>query len=271
MRSRAIRTLAARGEAALTPLADRLHDATVLASGRGPGEANSRGPAGRIDCVWTACRIDQPLARALVRDALDDPDPMVRQASAHAAGLWRDREAESKLIGVLRTGPAPASRAAAEALGRIGEKSAVPALLEAAGHAEDRIMDHAITFALIEIADPGATGRGLESSDARTRRAAMIALDQMDGGRLDARSVAGLLASSDPGLKEAASWIVGRHPEWAGELAGVLGAAAGAGRPRGRRAGRAGASARPLRRGGPDPAPAGRAARRSFGVAHGAV
>ncbi len=52
----------------------------------------------------------------------------------------------------------------------------------------------------------------------------MIALDQMDGGRLDARSVAGLLASGEPTLKETASWIVGRHPEWAGELAGVLGA-----------------------------------------------
>jgi putative heme-binding domain-containing protein len=51
----------------------------------------------------------------------------------------------------------------------------------------------------------------------------MVALDQMDGGGLDAKSVAGLLASDEPILKAAASWIVGRHPEWAGELAGVLG------------------------------------------------
>ncbi len=45
----------------------------------------------------------------------------------------------------------------------------------------------------------------------------------MDGGSLDPRFVAGLLASSDPALKETASWIVGRHREWAQALAGVLG------------------------------------------------
>src|SRR5262249_28458044 len=49
------------------------------------------------------------------------------------------------------------------------------------------------------------------------------ALDQMDGGRLDPKFVAELLASKEPVLKEAASWIVGRHPGWANALAGVLG------------------------------------------------
>ena len=51
----------------------------------------------------------------------------------------------------------------------------------------------------------------------------MVALDQMDGGGLDPKFVAGLLASADPGKKETASWIIGRHPNWASELAGVLG------------------------------------------------
>ena len=51
----------------------------------------------------------------------------------------------------------------------------------------------------------------------------MVALDQMDGGRLDAKATAELLGSTEPALKETASWIVGRHPEWAGALAGVLG------------------------------------------------
>ena len=51
----------------------------------------------------------------------------------------------------------------------------------------------------------------------------MVALDQMEGGSLDPKLVAGLLASESPGLKETASWIVGRHQDWAGALAGVLG------------------------------------------------
>ncbi len=156
--------------------------------------------------------------------ALGDPSPLVRQVAAHAAGLWRDKEAVPGLVEMLRNGQEPAARALAEALGRIGEASAVPALLEAAGRATGRIMEHSVTYALIELGDAQATRRGLKASTAGSRRAAMIALDQMDGGGLDAPYVAGLLTSGDRELAEAASWIVGRHPEWAGELAGVLGA-----------------------------------------------
>jgi putative heme-binding domain-containing protein len=51
----------------------------------------------------------------------------------------------------------------------------------------------------------------------------MVALDQMDSGGLDPQFVAGLLAAEEPKLQETASWIVGRHREWASALAGVLG------------------------------------------------
>lgn len=214
VRARAMRTLATRGESALDPLAARLDEAPA---------AGSRNAAGRVDVVWTACRIDHPRARAIVRGALRDPSPDVRQAAAHAAGLWRDREATAELIALLESGPLPVARASAEALGRLGDRSAVPALLSAAAKASDRIMQHSITYALIEIDDPAGTRRGLDAPSASTRRAAMIALDQMDGGGLDARLTAARMADPDPGLKEAASWIVGRHPEWAGELADVLG------------------------------------------------
>src|SRR5262249_22648793 len=96
VRARAIRTLAARGEPSLIPLADRLR-VDVIGGGREGQGDSPRGAAGRIDCVWAACRIDHPRARALVRKALDDPDPVVRQVAAHAAGLWRDRAAVRRL------------------------------------------------------------------------------------------------------------------------------------------------------------------------------
>ncbi len=99
----------------------------------------------------------------------------------------------------------------------------MPALLEASGSADDRIIEHSITYALIEIGDPEGTAAGLQSKNPRTTRAAMVALDQMDGGKLDPKFVAGLLASTDPALRESASWIVGRHRDWADALAGVLG------------------------------------------------
>jgi putative membrane-bound dehydrogenase-like protein len=177
----------------------------------------------RRNVVWALARLDHPVARALVRANLADPDETVRQAAIHVAGLWRDRGATTRLIELLNGTSAQNRRAAAEALGRIGDHAAVPALLEAAGSAADRIAEHSITYALIEIADPKGTSDGLQGKNARVTRAAMVALDQMDGGGLDPKFVAGLLASSDPALKETASWIVGRHREWAEALAGVLG------------------------------------------------
>jgi putative membrane-bound dehydrogenase-like protein len=177
----------------------------------------------RRNTVWTLARIDHPQARAQVRAFfLKDPDDTVRQAAIHTISLWRDREAVSELIKLLQA-PSPHNRrAAAEALGRIGDKSAVPALLEAAGQPVDRVLEHSLTYALIEIADPQGSAGGLQSKHPGTIRAAMVALDQMDGGGLDPKFVAGLLASNESVLKETASWIVGRHRDWAGALAGVF-------------------------------------------------
>ena len=112
---------------------------------------------------------------------------------------------------------------AAEALGRIGDNKAVRALLEAAGKADDRILEHSITYALIEIGDPKATEAGLSSVNPRTLKVAMVALDQMEGGALEPKFVARLLASPEPELKETAVWIIGRHRDWADSLADVLG------------------------------------------------
>ncbi len=96
-------------------------------------------------------------------------------------------------------------------------------ILKAVAETDDRILEHSLIYALIEIGDPKETAAGLSIATPRTAKAAMVAVDQMDGGGLDPKYVAGLLASSGPGLKETAAWIAGRHPEWAGVLAGVLG------------------------------------------------
>jgi putative membrane-bound dehydrogenase-like protein len=179
-------------------------------------------PRFRRNAVWTLARIDGPDARMLVNEFCGDPDETVRQTAIHVTGLWRDKSATG-LVHLLASPSAQNHRAAAEALGRIGDKSAVPALLKAVADADDRILEHSLTYALIEIGDPKGTEIGLSSERPQTVKAAMVALDQMDGGRLDPTFVAGLLASANPGLKETAAWIVGRHSDWAPALAGVLG------------------------------------------------
>ena len=61
----------------------------------------------------------------------DDADETTRQAALHSVSVRRDREAVPALVKLLKSPSLHNRRAAAEALGRIGDKSAVPALLEA--------------------------------------------------------------------------------------------------------------------------------------------
>src|SRR5204863_2315394 len=100
----------------------------------------------RRNAVWTATRIDHAEARAVVRQALDDADETVRQAALHSISLWRDRAAVPKLLELLKGPSLHNRRGAAEALGRIGDATAVPALLEAASKPADRALEHALTF-----------------------------------------------------------------------------------------------------------------------------
>jgi putative heme-binding domain-containing protein len=113
----------------------------------------------------------------------------------------------------------------------MGESSAVPALLTAAakldeGLPEDaavmRIQEHSVIYALIEIGDAAATRVGLTAQSPGTRRAALIALDQMDHGGLRVDEVMPLLTASDTGLKSAALWTAGNHPEWGAAFVGYF-------------------------------------------------
>jgi putative membrane-bound dehydrogenase-like protein len=176
----------------------------------------------RRNAIWTATRIDDPAARAAVRRALADPDETVRQVALHAISLWRDQGALSQVLELLRGRSAQNRRAAAEALGRIGDKTAVPALLGALDRQNDRFLEHSLVYALIEIGDVEGTKAGLhgDKGDA-VRRGALIVLDQM-GGKAPVEVVTKELSSGDARMKATAWWIVGRHPEWGPALVGFL-------------------------------------------------
>lgn len=171
--------------------------------------------------VWTLTRIDDPAARSVVLAALSDQDGTVRAAALHSISLWKDAKATTAVQRILVSGATPLRRLAAETLGRLGDPAAVPALLTVAGVTTDRFLEHAVTYALIEIGNRSGTQTGLASSNPRAKRVALIALDQMGGG-LDPKAVAPLLAGADPVLKDTAAWLVGRHPEWGGALAEFL-------------------------------------------------
>jgi putative membrane-bound dehydrogenase-like protein len=209
VRDRAIHELSKRGPAAVDTLEETLKTHT---SGRA-----------RLNAVWALTRIDGPRARAAARPALSDRDASVRLAAAHSAGLHRDGEALEALAERVRSADSPAvRREAATALGRLRNPRAVPALLDGLRGGGDRFLEHALTYALIEIADAEGTARGLEDPSPLVRRGALLALDQMDGGPLTQAQVVAQLDPSHPALQQTALAIVASRPAWARELAGFV-------------------------------------------------
>lgn len=176
----------------------------------------------RRNAIWALTRIDQGAARAAVRNAVGDSDHDVRQAALNSISLWRDEGALPELLLALRSGNLMNQRLAAEAIGRIGDGKQVIKLLTAAGYPSDRVRDHAVIYALLELNNAPATAAGLKDSNPAVQKAALIALDQLPEGKLEPQAVAQLLGSKDGGLKDAAAWVLGRHPEWGDTLAGFL-------------------------------------------------
>ena len=117
-------------------------------------------------------------------------------------------------MNALGAGRPALQRAAAEALGRVGRVQAIPGLLAAAGARVDRVLEHSLIYAMIEIGDRAAIEAGLQAAASRTRRAALIALDQIDSGAVRPEGLIPLLDSPDLVLKDTAWWIAARHPEW---------------------------------------------------------
>jgi putative membrane-bound dehydrogenase-like protein len=211
VRDRAVAALAREGAGAVGALTKRLEDA------KAPHES-------RLNALWALTRIDAAEARAAVRPALSDADLDVRLAAIYSAGLNRDIGAYAPLIKAVSGGVDPAvRRAAATALGQLGEKGAIPELLEGLGSAgDDRWLEHALIYALICLDDPQATRHGLADHRAAVQRGALIALDQTADGALASEDVVPVLSSSSPATVNAALRVLKAHPAWVKETLGLL-------------------------------------------------
>ena len=146
VRQRAMSKLAKRGKEAIPVMAEVVK--------------HSPSAERRRNAVWTLTRIENQDSASIVRSALNDGDESVRQVSLHSVSLLRDREALPRLIEMLsnETLPPHNRRVAAEAIGRIGDRSAVTALLAAAGKPHDRAARTCLD--LRPDRNPGAEGDG---------------------------------------------------------------------------------------------------------------
>jgi len=179
----------------------------------------------RINAVWALTRLagaGTQGASAAIRVALNDRDVRVRHTAARGLATNPDAEATPRLLELLASDEPPVRREAATALGRLGDRNAVPALLAALEHAADRDEEHALIYALIEIDAPDLTVRGLQAESAVVRKGALIALDQMPANVLEETVVLEQLVSDDVALQRAALDIVKLRSEWMPSLGRVL-------------------------------------------------
>ena len=190
----------------------------------------SQSPEARRAAVWSLTRMRPAViaqaAHEAARTALRDPDGSVRHAAAHAAALHRDQAARGELEWLLQDASPARRRVAAEALGRLGRPASVPALvaaLQGTSPVSDRVLQHALVYALMEIGDANALRGSLAKAEAESRAGLLLALDQVAGGKLTAAEVIPGLFDSSESLHAASAWILGRHREWGREFLAELG------------------------------------------------
>jgi putative membrane-bound dehydrogenase-like protein len=180
---------------------------------------------GTRNAAWLAVHSEAQTAVQYLGTLLFNKHDDVRKAALHGLALHGlpDDRAISEVELCLKDKSHSIRRVAAEALGRMKAKRSIPAILDAlADEANDRVLDHSLTYALIEIGDAKATAEGLRHPSPRVRRAVLAALENIPESKLDAKTVLAEVNDKDAALRDTAWWIAGRHPQWGEQLAGYF-------------------------------------------------
>ena len=178
----------------------------------------SRNTDARTKAVFTLYRIGTSTAIEVVRAKLKDSDVQVSVAAARSVGLSKDKQALPDLLNFIDRGSDALKRQVATALGQIGDKQAVPALIDASSKTDDRFIRHAIIHALISINDVNAVRSRLSDTSARVSEAVIITLDQMPTSPLTVKELTPFLTHENKELQQTALWAASHHPEWSADM-----------------------------------------------------
>lgn len=165
--------------------------------------------------VFILYRINSPEKTTdALRAMLNDKSAMVRTATARVCGLAKDGQSVPRLMEMVQADEAPARREAATALGLIGDKQAINALIKASSNPDDRFVEHAIIYSLISLGSPEPLATALSDTSVNVRKAALIALDQMDGTPLKKEQLIPFLSNTDTQLQDVGIWVAMHHADW---------------------------------------------------------
>ena len=178
------------------------------------------GETARTHAVFCLYKIGGLDAINGIGNALSDPSVQVQIAAAHALGLAGNMSVSDRLAQVLIQDPSLAvRRQAASALASLKDPNSISSLLQAADITGDRMLEHAIIHALIQINSPESLVAALSDPRPPVSKTALIALDQMPSYTIQTAQMLPFFASD----KETALWIASLHPEWAPDLSKFIG------------------------------------------------
>ncbi|HVL15899.1 MAG TPA: HEAT repeat domain-containing protein, partial [Gemmata sp.] len=180
---------------------------------------------GTLAATWLLAREWLRGWLALPAAVTHSPREDVRKAALHVLAIWGPLDdTNTSQVQKRLTDKSPAvRRTAAMAIGRMKRFQSVPHVLAALSDEQnDRVLDHALTYALIEIGHAKETAEGLSHKSPQVRRACLAALANIPDSGLEANAVLRELDSPDAALRETAWWVAGRHPQWGDRLAGYF-------------------------------------------------
>jgi putative membrane-bound dehydrogenase-like protein len=212
VRDRAGRTLAVRGETAVSRLGSVLRGAASQEA--------------RLNALWSLSAIPGEKSFAELRRSLLLPSPEVSSAAARALALRRDQRVAPDLCRLLVAESPQVRFAAAEALARCGDTNSLAALWKGFDGAPDAFMEHALIHAIHQIAGTSDLEAALQNPNARAQKAALQLLDQPPRSRavLTPGRVIDRVVARDPELRQTALRILQNHPEWGKDTATLIGA-----------------------------------------------
>ena len=215
-RLRAEWALKRRGESALAPLIEALHNA-------------SGSDVQRAHALWT---IDlsgdtspdlRAKASGLIRQMFSDASPAIRAQSVRALATRGIADAAGEIAGLLKDNDAEVRLQASIALGRLGAKSAAAGLVKMLSD-EDRWVRFAARAALEKISEWATVAPLLKSEDSRASEQAWLAFTSV----FDDSAVAILvktLGNGDPAIRARAADALGHDSympkEWEGSWWGT--------------------------------------------------
>lgn len=169
----------------------------------------------KVEAIHVLDKLDKASAAELLLDAALDPQFPVRQAAFEVLGGYRSAEVTEllrKVAGEEKGAKAGRRAGAIEALGRIGDKAALPIVVKAL-ESSDFEMKRASAVALGRIGDPGAVAplaKFLEKAEPPLQTAALDALAAIGRPEGCVAAVLPLLDSNEWQVRSSAIQCLGR-------------------------------------------------------------